>query len=999
MRFTSKLGITALLLAAGIPSVVAQDNTTGATFGTVKNKQGQVLANARVIIDGGRGQFPAVTDAQGQFRYVNLIPGRYTFTVSASGYQTSRGSFMVNLNQRTPLNIWLDTVASEVIEVVSSSAGIDPTTQTTGTNFNSELIATLPIGRSFASVVNLAPGVTGSGIDNNNPSVGGSSGLENTYIIDGVNTTGAGYGSNGSYSINYGSLGTGINNDFIADVQIKSFGLDAEYESSTGGNITAVTKTGSNTFMGSVFAYFDLDSLQARDKVPPQVDPDAILAPRFDSRDRMEFGFTVSGPIIKDKLFYFVGYNPVRTTTKRTQIDPTQPYFNRQGTVKNQTDTYYGKLNYILNANHSLELSFFGDPGKRPYAPQTAGMLRSDETAWQELKFGGANQTIKYNGIFADTWFLEARLSNATNVFEVGINPEVNRFWRITDAITGAFVPPSIGGFLYEQKLDSGNRQMELKVTKVFGDSEIKFGYLNQKITFDSYNLRTGPAGFVDPHIGKAYSNGITVQRRWRLTDPNYTGPIGDANVTPYFRIVRGAISPAARATESTATQYFIQGKWAYDGKLFIKGGFRWHEQDMKGMQQTYKFKAADALAPRFSVSWDPQGDGKNKLYAYYGRYFELIPQDLAVRSLSTEIGTSRSDFGGIAADGLSLVDPIMDGTPVQDVSKSGGNWVKSGNPFTTHYIGTSGFLTPVLPGTKLPYLNEYVLGWDSQPLPGVTVSNRLVHRNLGRAMEDMGIDGGNHLPYYIGNPGQNSHLLADEAKKIDPTLAGSGDTATWVDPVRDYWAYQLEANFRRGKWSGFFNLTLSRTEGNFEGSFRQDNGQSDPNITSMYDFSAEYLRMLEREQGRGLTGDEMFAIGPLPGDRVLAINASGNYTFDFGLSTGMVWRFATGTPLNAYYAGIDYDNSGELPAGGRGNQGRTPSTWTFDWTVNYAMKLGGSKKLEFRADIFNVLNSHKPTSFDQNYEASVNVQNLNYKNVLTYQTARQVRLGVKYSF
>lgn len=1003
----ARLGVTSFVLIAST-SLPAQDSTTGAVFGSVKNPKGEPIQNARIILDGGRGKIEYSTDSSGQFRIVNLIPGKYSFSVSASGYERiAKQTVGVGLNQRTPVNIVLSQTASAVVEVVSTTTTIDTTTQTSGSNFASETVSALPLGRSFSAVVNLAPGVSSSGVDNNNPAISGASGLENHYVIDGVNTTGAGYGSNGSYSQAYGSLGTGINNDFISEVQIKSFGIDAEFASSMGGMVNAVTKTGDNTFKGEAFAYFDIDGLQARDKVPPRIDPSQIIPPSSEGNTRTELGFIVSGPIIKDKLWYFVGFNPIRQSQKFIQADPDQGFYGRQTTRKTETNSFYGKLNWAVASNHGLELSFFGDPGKRPYAAQNGAQMRAPETSWQGLKFGGDNISLKYNGIFLNDLLVEARISRNTNTFEIEINPQVNSTWRVTDSINGALIPPSQGGFLYEKKLYSESDQYEIKATKTFGDLEVKGGYLRENIAFDRNQATTGPSGFVDPHNNKAYSSGVRISQRYYLKNPNQLEPAGGYNfatdIGTYYRIVRGTISEPFVKTKSISEGFFLQGKYSFNNRLFIKAGLRWQQQDMQGVQTKYKFKFSDHMAPRVSITLDPNADGKNKVYAFFGRYFESIPSDLAVRALSTEINTSRSDFY-TCTGAVSLADPIMDGTPIQDVTLSGGKWILPGgegkfNPELSHYKGASGFLTPILDGTKLPYNDEYVLGWDFQPSSRTSISNRLIRRTLGRVLEDMGIDGGNQLPYYIGNPGENSHLLAGLALKVDPNLAGSGTSASWVPPQRTYYAYEFELKTSGDHWSGFFNARLARLEGNYEGNFRIDNGQSDPNISSMFDFTSEYLKLKETEQGRGLTGEEMFALGALPADRAIIINAGVTYSWDMGLSAGALGRAETGTPISKYYAGVDYDNSGELPSGGRGSYGRTPTTYNIDGTLTYTYKLPGVKRLDFRADVFNLFNTHKTISFDQNYEASVGVINNNYENALAYQTARRIRLGVKFIF
>jgi hypothetical protein len=1014
----NRLGLTALALVAGSGVVAyAQDATTGAIGGTVSGPNGDLIAGARIILDGGRGQIVRVTDANGAFRASGLIPGLYKITVTAAGYESAtKLTAPASINTLSPVRVSMSKMAGAVVEVLATAQTLDTTTQTSGTTFSSETVSSLPLGRAFSSVVNLAPGVSSSGIDSNNPSMGGSSGLENAYVIDGVNTTGTGYGANGSYSIIYGSLGTGINTDFISEVQVKTFGLDAEFGGTTGGMVNAVTKTGDNTFKGQVFGYFDLDSLQARDKVPPIQDPTLTITPSFDGSSRQELGFTVAGPIIKDKLFYFVGFNPIRSEVKRTQADPARPYYGRQGITKSQTDSYYVKLNWALASNQGLEFSVFGDPGKNPAGPQRLSEQQNDAITWVALEYGGTSYSLKYNGVFFNDLLVEAQASQAKSKFKAVLDAGANSHFRVADSNNGAVL---FGGPGSMENAEDKNDQMSLKLTKTFGDFELKGGYESQKLHHAGGFTYQGLPGQVDLHTaaaGQSYSTGALVSRQAYVLNPALitlnaagTGMTTPAsNIDYFYRVSRARYTPNLTQTTAPWDAYFIQGKYSWNNRLFIKAGFRWDEEDMQGKAATYKFKAADAMAPRLSITWDPQGDGKNKLYAFYGKYFEKVPLDLAVRSLSQEIGVSRSDWYNLSADGSRLTNPIQTGVgiitanPFTLVVASAVNattGVRSPTVTTSHYVGSAGFLTPVMPGTKLPFTNEYVFGWDTQVREGLTVSNRLIYRSLGRALEDMGVDGGNNLPYYIANPGENSAGIAAESLKIDPTLVGSGNTANWPKPVRDYWAYEVDVNYHTKRLAAFFNLRLSRLEGNYEGLFRNDNGQSDPNITSLYDFSLEYLHMQESADTRGLTGKEQYARGPLPNDRAVIANAGLTYNWDSGFSSSLLAKFQTGTPKSAFYGLQDYDNAGELPAGGRGAEGRQPNTLAFDYSGQYMMKLGGTKRISFRADVFNFFNVHQVTRTDQNLDVSYGVANGNYGNVLNYQTSRRVRLGFKFEF
>lgn len=988
-RGLTRLGFTALALVVG-QTVSAQDATTGAVFGTVKNSQGQPLAGARIVLDGGRGSMEYSADASGAFRITGLIPGRYNVSVSAEGYEKRLNmSINVGVNQRTPVNVVLTKAAAAVVEVVATSGTIDATTVTTGTQFASETFSALPLGRSFTSIAAMAPGVVDGGIDKNNPSIGGGSGLENQYVIDGANTTNPGYGSSGAYSGTYGSLGSGINTDFIQEVQVKSFGLEAEYGQTTGGIINAITKSGSNTFEGSVFLYLDVDSLQARAKVPDLLYTDQ---PIFDSSSRAELGFTVSGPIIKDRLFYFIGYNPIQESVKRTapknsSTGGNYPLTGQQFDQKKVSNAYYTKFQYQINASHLVELSVFGDPGERKNGPQSATDFRGTESKFSTLKYGSNTFTLKYNGTFFDTWLVEARASQVSNTFERQVGQAGLTEWSTTDTATGANISPNAVG-LYEKELKGKNKQMDLKLSKSFGDFDFKIGYLKEKVTFDSTTQRSGPLGFVDPHVaGTVFTTGLSIQKRYQVAAPTGVYGTDKANAIPFYRIVRGLTSSPTRNTETNYSAWFVQGGYKM-GNVNFKAGLRWEQQELVGTDVTYKFKASDNLSPRIGVTWDIEGNGKSKLYAFWGRYFEKVPLDIAVRALSTEKGVNRSDFSTLTGFS-SLGGAIATGTNVNDINMNyTGNptdptqpWL---TPTTSHFRTTGSNPTQILDGTKSMYQDELVVGYDAETSFGMTFSNRIIYRKLGRILEDISLDGDS---YFIGNPGQNEN----EIRK----LTGYTGAATFPKPERNYYALEVEARKATAKYQAFFNLRFSKVEGNYEGLYRGDNGQDDPNISSLYDLPVEAMA----DPGRGLTGREQFLIGALPSDRTVVANLGFNYVFDMGLSLGVLAKMSTGTPITTYLAHPVYENAGEIPEYGRGTEGRTPTLYTFDTTLAYPVNLSKKMKLTFRADVFNLFNQQRVLTYDTNADVGLGNTNVNYMRANAYDAPRSVRLGAKFQF
>ena len=126
------------------------------------------------------------------------------------------------------------------------------------------MLERVPVGRRLTDALYMAPGVSSGGeVGRPIRRSSGGSGLENSYVVDGVNITNAGYGALGSYSIVFGSLGNGVTFDFIKEIQVKTGGYEAEYGQATGGVVNVVTKSGTNEVAGSAFTYFRPESLES----------------------------------------------------------------------------------------------------------------------------------------------------------------------------------------------------------------------------------------------------------------------------------------------------------------------------------------------------------------------------------------------------------------------------------------------------------------------------------------------------------------------------------------------------------------------------------------------------------------------------------------------------------------------------------------------------------------------------------------------------------------
>src|SRR5882672_9024940 len=267
----ARRSLVVLVLLLATAAIAAAQGTTGTISGRIVDPQGLAVPGVTVTVTGAQGAKTGVTDGSGRFTVPFLIPGTYSMKAELQGFKTiEQKDIVVRLEQTVDLPITMTVGGlTETVEVTGQSPVIDTQTTTVGANLDSAMLSRLPVGRSLAETLYVAPGVSsGGGTGTSNPSIGGGSGLENQYVVDGVNISSPGFGSLGSYSrvASLGSLGNGVTYDFIKEVQIKTAGYEAEFGQSTGGVVNVVTKSGSNALHGTLFGYTRPNKLESKYK-------------------------------------------------------------------------------------------------------------------------------------------------------------------------------------------------------------------------------------------------------------------------------------------------------------------------------------------------------------------------------------------------------------------------------------------------------------------------------------------------------------------------------------------------------------------------------------------------------------------------------------------------------------------------------------------------------------------------------------------------------------
>ena len=309
------------MFAVSIPSVMAQTGSTAALTGRVSDPTGAVLPGVTVTVTATATNQSrnVVTAEDGVYRVPLLDPGSYKVRFSLPGFKTSEVmDVTLAVTETSVLNQTLEVgAASEEVTVEANVEALQTATSTLGTTVTGNAIGNLPlVSRNFTAVLGMSAGVavaanngTAFGKGTENMSVNGANPEKNNFQMDGVSINNAA----GNNEANDAGLYTGIavpNPDAIQEFKIQTSTYDASYGRNPGANVNVVTRGGSNEFHGSLFEFFRNEALNAndffynRDRPPGSPDKQILR--------QNQFGGSLGGPVVKDKIFFFGSYQGTR---------------------------------------------------------------------------------------------------------------------------------------------------------------------------------------------------------------------------------------------------------------------------------------------------------------------------------------------------------------------------------------------------------------------------------------------------------------------------------------------------------------------------------------------------------------------------------------------------------------------------------------------------------------------------------------------------------------
>jgi hypothetical protein len=581
----------AIFVAIALPlflpsSTVLAQETTGAIQGTVSAPDGTPLSGAEVAATkaASRVERVTITIGEGLFRLVALPLGEYEVTIRHPKYPPATVSRVtVRLGATTavpPVRLAAAGTLVERVEVVGKAPRIDPVSTTAGGSLASDTFDRLPLQRDYQSIATLLPGVSVSYLGDP-VNFAGATGFENRYFVDGAEITDPGRGMGGAM----------LPPDFIGEVEVKTGGYEAEYRSALGGIVNVVTPTGGNEISGKLIGYWTSHVVSQDPKLSPL---------QLQQRDYAQYdaGFCVSGPVVKDRAWFFLAYDPQRQTVE-TEL-PGVGYIRDSST----TQRFAGKIDWRPDAANSLTLTVVGDPQRRDAVGEMPFDFGSDPVSFlnpdpylRRIETGGVGASLRATHVPDPRVLLESSFSyfrrKDHNLPRTERGREEQMF---VDATTGVWS----GGSTVFTAWSNDLTTVELKATWMAGAHEMKGGldYRDNKETIDEWG---------DDVVTKFADDSFGVSAQ----------------------VIRGEF-------HNRVSSAFAQDSWRIGPRWVLNYGIRWAREDFVASTGKVAQTIDGEWQPRVGFVYQPGGVGTQRVFGSAARYY----QELSSHALYLYAGT-----------------------------------------------------------------------------------------------------------------------------------------------------------------------------------------------------------------------------------------------------------------------------------------------------------------------------------------------------------------------
>jgi outer membrane receptor protein involved in Fe transport len=979
-----------MVLAAGcLASSAFAQGGTAVISGTVFDQAGAVLPGAVVTATNEATGIvrETVTGGEGHFVFPTLQPGTYTVRADLTGFQgrTSTG-LVLNIGGEMTLDMTLALAGVEENVLVTGQAPIvEVTASRIGAVVSNQEIDQLPSqGRNHLSLMQLVPGLVPDlqpgEFEGGNFNANGQTTASNLWTMDGAanqDTDGGGTGPQARVSL-----------DSMAEFQVLTHQYTAEYGGSSGVIVNAVTKSGTNTFAGRAFNYYEDDKLRARD---PFLDADE---PKPDS-GRKTFGFNLGGPIVRNKAFFF--FNLERNLIENAVVH-TMPAEAAPLAVSYADATIIKALNTFARVDYTAGPSNFSFRWAREVAPAVGEDFECCQTLDNrviELDSNDRLINVQHTVLIGNNATNELRFSHVGedrvegNLAYMGIEPSA---WRTSGWIKDLEYVGLNGRDQFDIGSTNEYEDFATGLAAAHGGADSRNYTLQDSLTFVPNNgAHTFKAGFT-------YNKVKVAPQRIGGGDNGIFGffhntPFDPANAFSYPSIFEITLGNIEVFSEDDWYNGYVQDQWRASDKLTLNLGVRWDYQDLTP-------ETKDAFSPRVGFAYDVGGEGQTVIRGGIGKFYEYhligVRNDLNRRGLFAQTIAYETDEDESFADGMIPADPCLQ--PVLN------NGIANISPACRAVL--TGVRSALQPGAGAEFVNgEPVLDGDRKM--GYQWGYSLgVQREL-RSNLAIGVD-------YVGNRGRDATGLVDINE--GPVGANGRVTRLGVDGFDPNGslipAVARDANFRR--------VLQYQTRSEFDSDFDSLEVSLEKRYSDRWSSRVAYTLAYANDVGPGTRTarysndlDLREDYGRANFDNRHAFVASLNVNPVGGLNTGIIFRTYSGYPINETIGSDvngDRDNNdrpvagvddatlpivSELNANGRAirNGIDGESSTLVDLQVQYIVNLPGAQTVGFFWEAYNAFNK---------INLGNGTGNRNSSRFLVPDEAapmRSMQLGVRYTF
>ncbi len=650
-----------ILLAIAIPSFAQR--TTGSVLGTVTDESGAVLPGVTVTLTGANvvGTQSSVTSERGGYRFAALPPGDYTVIFTMSGFSTmKRDGVKVPLGGTVEENVGMKVSSlSDEITVSGEAPVINTASNQVSTNYDKDWVRNAPMKRySFFDLIAAAPGVNQSTSNNERATSFGSATTDNSYQLDGTDFTAPLTGAAWPFP----------NTDAIEEIEILSLGAPAEYGNLQGAVFNLVTRQGSNAFHGDLNYYHQSQGLTSSNTTREQDDGFPYTRVKFN-----DYTAQISGPVIKDKLWFFASYQHQANYEAPAGVPKEFP-------TKQDADRVFGKINWQISDRNKLMFAYHDDYYRLPGSSNAI----TDPNSVTVEHGHNPSPNLTFTSVRSDKTYIEARVSGFYGKDHgdpiVDGQPRVKP--RFLDFDTGE----TLGGIYSWYDGTSDKTAASAKISHfadhfMGGSHDFKFG-----VQFNSggSDYATGPNDYIYTYSGvPAYG---------------YTQ-------VPYHS-----------AGKMRALGFFFDDTYRIGSRLTVNFGARYDNSkasfdaypilDKLGDETGASTAAVDKLftwnvvSPRLGFTYKMTEDGKTVLKGHWGRYYR---------------GIVTGEFTGVTPS----ITPrfLFDGT-----------YDDAGNPQNLELVSDISNLH-VDPSFKDPTTDQFILSFEREIAQNLGVSVNYVYK------------------------------------------------------------------------------------------------------------------------------------------------------------------------------------------------------------------------------------------------------------------------------